>query len=69
VAGVVALMWQANPRLVGDVDRTAALLRQTAKPASLGFRSHNEDCGGAVNIAGAGIVDAAGAVRAATTAR
>jgi hypothetical protein len=32
VAGVVALMWSANPRLIGDVARTADLLRSRVQP-------------------------------------
>jgi hypothetical protein len=59
VAGVVALMWAANPRLVGDVGRTAQILRQTASPAT-----GTGGCGPG-DDAGAGIVDAAAAVRAA----
>jgi hypothetical protein len=34
VAGVVALMWSANPQLIGDVERTAQILRQTTRPFS-----------------------------------
>ncbi len=34
VAGVVALMWSANPALIGDVARTAEILRMTAQPFS-----------------------------------
>ena len=34
VAGVVALMWSANPHLVGDIDRTEQILRDTATPFS-----------------------------------
>jgi subtilisin family serine protease len=34
VAGVVALLWSANPRLIGDVERTEQLLRETAQPFS-----------------------------------
>ncbi len=69
VAGVVALMWQANPKLVGDIGRTADLLRQTAKPVDPTFRAHNEKCGGRANVVGAGVVDALGAVEAAVAAR
>jgi subtilisin family serine protease len=32
VAGVVALMWSANPALKGDIDRTTAILTGTAQP-------------------------------------
>ncbi len=34
VAGVVALMWSANPQLIGDIARTEQILRQTARPFS-----------------------------------
>ncbi len=34
VAGVVALMWSANPALIGDIDSTEAILQQTARPFS-----------------------------------
>ena len=34
VAGVVALMWSANPALIGDIERTAEILRTTARPFS-----------------------------------
>jgi subtilisin family serine protease len=30
VAGVVALIWSANPNLIGDIDRTEAILQATA---------------------------------------
>jgi hypothetical protein len=65
VAGVVALMWSANPRLIGDVDATARILRETARPADVPRASRQDGCGGYPNIAGAGIVDAYAAVRAA----
>jgi len=35
VAGAVALVWQENPNLVGDVDATEALLTSTALPLTL----------------------------------
>jgi hypothetical protein len=54
VAGVVALMWSANPALAGDVPRTAAMLRRTATPVP------TDSCGDA-----AGLVNADAAVRAA----
>ena len=34
VAGVVALMWSANSKLIGDIDRTEQILLDTAKPYS-----------------------------------
>lgn len=42
VAGAVALLWQANPALIGRVDYTAELLRQTAEPLYM----PGEHCGG-----------------------
>ncbi|GIJ51589.1 peptidase S8 [Virgisporangium aliadipatigenens] len=66
VAGVVALMWSANPALIGDIARTTAILRDTARPATPTYRSRNEECGGQRYVIGAGLVDAYAAVRAAT---
>jgi hypothetical protein len=63
VAGVVALMWSANPRLIGDVTRTAEILRSTARTAPL--TASPNDCGDPRNIRGAGLVDALAAVTAA----
>jgi subtilisin family serine protease len=66
VAGVVALMWSANPALIGDIDRTEQILIRTAQPYS-GIRPADE-CftGGTPNDAyGYGIVDAYAAVQAA----
>ncbi|MGC4748803.1 S8 family serine peptidase [Micromonospora sp. DT201] len=67
VAGVVALMWSANPALVGDVGRTRQILRDTATAATPTYRSSNptDACGGPSNVTGAGEVDAFAAVRAA----
>ncbi|PIE80882.1 MAG: peptidase S8 [Chloroflexi bacterium] len=39
VAGVVALMWSANPALIGDIERTEEILRSTATP----FTPHPAD--------------------------
>lgn len=67
VAGVVALMWSANPALVGDLTRTRQILRDTATPAEPTYRSDKpvDACGGPANVTGAGQVDAYAAVRAA----
>ncbi|WP_089018753.1 S8 family serine peptidase [Micromonospora coriariae] len=67
VAGVVALMWSANPALVGDLARTRQILRDTATPAVPTYRSSNpaDACGGPANVTGAGQVDAYAAVQAA----
>ncbi|MEW2380953.1 S8 family serine peptidase [Micromonospora sp. NPDC047707] len=61
VAGVAALMWSANPTLVGDLPRTRRILTETAAPAVPG----NDTCGDQRNVTGAGLVDAYAAVRAA----
>ncbi|SDY08790.1 Subtilase family protein [Micromonospora pattaloongensis] len=60
VAGVVALMWSANPRLIGDLPRTRQLLTGTVTPVTSG-----QGCGPTGNVDGAGLVDAYAAVRAA----
>ncbi|WP_326562304.1 S8 family serine peptidase [Micromonospora sp. NBC_01796] len=68
VAGVVALMWSANPALVGDLDRTWRILRQTATPVPSpdgGSTVSEPTCGLPSNLTGAGLVDAYAAVRAA----
>ncbi|MGC4754879.1 S8 family serine peptidase [Micromonospora trifolii] len=67
VAGVVALMWSANPALVGDVTRTRQILRDTATAATPTYRSDSpsDACGSPSNVTGAGQVDAHAAVRAA----
>ncbi|WP_320069192.1 S8 family serine peptidase [Micromonospora sp. RTGN7] len=67
VAGVVALMWSANPALVGDLERTRRILRDTATPAGTGHLTGKPQdlCGGGANITGAGLVDAYAAVLAA----
>ncbi len=63
VAGVVALMWSANPSLIGDVERTEEILRHTAKPydGSLPSCVSNQDIPN--NGVGYGIVDAYAAVK------
>ncbi|MFC4016871.1 S8 family serine peptidase [Micromonospora sp. GCM10011542] len=67
VAGVVALMWSANPALVGDLARTRQILRDTATAAEPTYRSRNpvDACGGPAAITGAGQVDALAAAQAA----
>ncbi len=64
VAGVVALMWSANPELVGDLGRTRRILRETATPVEAD-RPSGDDCGDTANAVGAGLVDAYAAVSAA----
>jgi len=67
VAGVVALMWSANPKLIGDLARTREILADTAKPPlpTLGADG-DASCGtGPDDAYGNGVVDAAAAVEAA----
>lgn len=61
VSGVVALMWSANPDLIGDIDATTCILLETAKP----YTRNEPDCGSASYASGAGILDAYAAVNAA----
>jgi len=65
VAGVVALMWSANPKLVGDIDRTRQILQETARP----YDGPLPDCAGATDTpstaVGYGMLDAYEAVKAA----
>ncbi|MCZ7567884.1 MAG: S8 family serine peptidase [Ardenticatenaceae bacterium] len=67
VAGVVALMWSAQPALIGDIDRTEALLTQTARPAPGPFQPGGCGNPGAHpnDYVGYGLLDAYAAVKAA----
>ncbi|MEH0969659.1 S8 family serine peptidase [Micromonospora sp. CPCC 205546] len=65
VAGVVALMWSADPTLVGDLPRTRQILTETATAVLPTYASRTQTCGGDRNVTGAGLVDAYAAVRAA----
>lgn len=70
VTGVVALIWSANPALIGDVARTEEILRTTAQPTPR-EGAPPAPCAGSDNATtvairyGAGIVDAYAAVRTA----
>lgn len=59
VSGVVALMWSANPQLIGRIDETIQILRETAQP----YTGSLIGCDGKENEAGAGILDAYAAVK------
>lgn len=67
VTGTVALMWSANPRLKGDVTRTAQILRSTAQGAALA--KTGPDCGSEKDVVGTGILNAYAAVVAAKKVR
>jgi subtilisin family serine protease len=63
VAGVVALIWSANPKLRGDVDATEKILIETAQP----YNGTRTGCGGNGSLpdpeSGYGIIDAYAAVQ------
>lgn len=66
VAGLVALMWEAAPCLIGDYAATETLLMQTANPVPVATNYGNEPLGNVVNYAtGWGEIDALAAVQAA----
>lgn len=62
VAGVVALMWSANPSLVGNIAATERILRESAAP----YSGQSPECPGAAafpsSATGYGLLDAYGAV-------
>ena len=62
VVGVVALMWSANPALIGDIDATQQILNETASP----YQASLPECvapGRPNNAVGYGIVNAYEAVK------
>jgi subtilisin family serine protease len=64
VTGAVALLWSADPSLIGDIDRTEQILIETAKPYT-GNTSTGCFDGNVPNAAyGHGIVDVYAAVKA-----
>lgn len=67
VAGVVALIWSANPDLIGQIDQTEQILRETAQPYNVDTVSNSSDleiCNGNIaNMVGSGLVDAYAAVQ------
>jgi len=64
VVGVVALMWSAQSKLIGDIDQTEQILAETARPYT-GPRNNCSTGGLPDNDAGYGLVDAYAAVEAA----
>ncbi|MEI8131920.1 MAG: S8 family serine peptidase [Leptolinea sp.] len=69
VVGVVALMWSANPNLIGDIDRTREILNQTADPYSGRIPDCAQNNGKPDNAAGYGVVNAYKAVQQALADR
>ncbi|HEU5086718.1 MAG TPA: carboxypeptidase regulatory-like domain-containing protein, partial [Roseiflexaceae bacterium] len=60
VAGTIALLWSANPSLIGDYDATYALIRDSAH--GLSDTRCGDTAGGPNNVYGYGRIDAYGAV-------
>ena len=63
VTGVIALIWSANPSLIGDIERTEEILRTTARPYAGSLPTCTNALGDANNGVGYGIVDAFAAVQ------
>ena len=67
VVGVVALLWSANPKLIGDIERTEQILRETAQPREFAREGDAIVCGDPNatpnDFVGYGIVDAYAAVQ------
>jgi len=64
IAGVVALLWSAQPKLIGDINATEQIMIDTARP----YDGAPSGCDGSAlptNGAGYGVVDAYAAVQAA----
>ena len=68
IAGVVALIWSANPKLIGDIDRTEQIMIDTARPYE-GLREGCFEGDLPSNAFGYGVVDAYAAVQAALEER
>jgi subtilisin family serine protease len=64
VVGTVALMWSANPKLIGNIDQTEKILVDTAKPYT-GTPDSQGNCPGGQSLSnevGHGLLDAYAAV-------
>jgi subtilisin family serine protease len=61
VTGVVALMWSANPKLIGNIEATSRILRDSTQS----YSGIEPDCGNIHYGSGTGILDAFKAVEAA----
>ncbi len=64
VTGVVALMWSANPNLIGNIELTQKILEETAKPYTGTMPDCVTDKKTPNNAVGYGILDAYAAVQA-----
>jgi hypothetical protein len=69
VAGTVALMWSANPSLIGEVGLTESILKQTARPYEGFLPECIANASLPNNAVGYGILDTYAAVKMAITHR
>jgi subtilisin family serine protease len=69
IVGIVALMWSANPELIGDIDLTRQILNQTADPYEGVMPECVQKNGIPDNAAGYGVVNAYKAVQEALELR
>jgi subtilisin family serine protease len=46
VAGLVALLWSANPELIGNIDRSEQIIRSTARPVAVSATCTGNENGG-----------------------
>lgn len=65
VVGVVALMWTAYPKLIGNIDATEQILRETVEPANVSLEKITCGDPNAIpnDLEGYGIVNAYAAVK------
>ena len=65
VVGAVALMWSANPKLIGNIDQTVKILEDTARPYTAAPDSQGSCPSGQQlsNEVGHGLLDAYAAVK------
>lgn len=68
LVGVVALLWSANPQLIGDIDLTTAILEETVRPYQGTLPGCSPSSTVPNNASGYGIVDAYNAVQKALLA-
>jgi len=61
VSGVVALMWSANPKLIGNIDQTTKILLETSRP----YQGQLPNCVAQTDQIKSGLIDAYQAVQGA----
>ena len=63
IVGVVALIWSAQPNLIGDIDATEKLIEDTAQPYNGAIPDPCGSGGKSSNVYGFGVVDVYKAVK------